>query len=113
MGLILKFEKACRDSKKRLPFSVRLEPKLDTWWDELHEVDNRRKNGRRRRTGQAIAEITNAPCWKTFKRDYEKFVASGRNPRRVRAASPWPGPPHGDRRAALASCFTRRWRVNI
>lgn len=79
-GLILKYEKACRDRKKLLPFSERLQPDLDTWWEELHKVDNRRKNGRRRRTGQAITEITNAPSWKTFKRDYDKFVASGRNP---------------------------------
>ncbi|MDR6104215.1 putative transposase [Agrobacterium larrymoorei] len=78
--LIAKYEKACKDGKKQLPFSVRLQPHLDIWWKELHGVDKTQKNGRRRRTGQAIAEISNAPSWKTFKRDYDKFIASGRNP---------------------------------
>ena len=78
--LIGKYELACRDRKKRLPFSERLQFDLDTWWKELHGVDETQKNGRRRRTGQAIAEISNAPSWKTFKRDYDKYLASGRNP---------------------------------
>lgn len=78
--LIVKYETACRDRKKRLPFSKSLQTHLDTWWRELHGVDETQKNGRRRRTGQPIAEITNAPSWKTFKRDYDKYLASGRNP---------------------------------
>ncbi len=78
--LIVKYETACRDRKKQLPFSTSLQTDLDTWWRELHGVDETQKNGRRRRTGQAIAEVTNAPSWKTFKRDYDKYLASGRNP---------------------------------
>ncbi len=78
--LIGRYETACRDAKKKLPFSLKLQAKLDGWWLELHGVDDTTKNGRRRRTGQAIAEISNAPSWKTFKRDYDKYLASGRNP---------------------------------
>ncbi|CUX21727.1 MULTISPECIES: DDE-type integrase/transposase/recombinase [Agrobacterium] len=79
-GLIAKYDAACRDRKKQLPFSTSLQSDLDSWWKELHGVDETQKNGRRRRTGQAIAEVTNAPSWKTFKRDYDKYLASGRNP---------------------------------
>ncbi|MCV0352384.1 MAG: integrase [Nitratireductor sp.] len=78
--LIGKYEAACRDKRKKLPFSISLQPDLDTWWRELHGIDVTSKNGRRRRTGQAIAKISNAPSWKTFKRDYDKYLASGRNP---------------------------------
>ncbi len=79
--LIRRYEEACRTEKKKLPFSVRLQPKLDEWWqEELLGPDAKTKNGRRRRTGQALAEITNGPSWKTFRRDYEKYVEAGRNP---------------------------------
>ncbi|WP_083716285.1 DDE-type integrase/transposase/recombinase [Agrobacterium sp. DSM 25558] len=81
VGLIDKYEAEYRNGT-RLPFSENLEPYLDTWWDQLHGLDDtkKKKNGRRRRTGQAIAEVSNAPSWKTFKRDYDKYLASGRNP---------------------------------
>jgi putative transposase len=79
--LVARYEMACREEKKMLPFSVKLQPMLDMWWQEgLLGPDATTKNGRRRRTGQAVVEITNGPSWKTFKRDYDKYRASGRNP---------------------------------
>lgn len=79
--LIHRYERACKDEKKKLPFSVKLQPLLDQWWKEgLVGANASLKNGRRRRTGQAIAEISNAPSWKTVKRDNDKYRASGRNP---------------------------------
>lgn len=79
--LIIRYEIECREAKKRLPFSINLQPLLDRWWEEeLLGPDRKTKNGRRRRTGQAVAEITNAPSWKTFKRNRDKYIGSGRNP---------------------------------
>ncbi|MCZ7891063.1 DDE-type integrase/transposase/recombinase [Agrobacterium salinitolerans] len=79
--LIGRYETACRDAKKKLPFSVKLQPMLDEWWEkELLGPDAKKKNGRRRRTGQTVVKISNGPSWKTFKRDYDKYIAAGRNP---------------------------------
>ncbi|PSJ61635.1 integrase [Mesorhizobium soli] len=79
--LINRYEDACRDAKKKLPFSVKLQPMLDDWWEAILLGPNAKsKNGRRRRTGQAVAELTNCPTWKTFRRDYVKYLDAGRNP---------------------------------
>lgn len=77
--LIKRYEKACRDEKRRLPFSVSLDPLLKEWWIALHAQPVTDENGRRINTGKEVLVLSNAPTWKTFKRDYDKYLESGRN----------------------------------